>query len=204
MKKKLIKFLLLMGFVFFITALVIVKVFCDSSPRMTQVKLYQAWDLNSEQINNKLKVVENLEASCWTSSNVDARPDAWRCMASNRILDPCFSANPAAQTVVCSQSPWTKNVSLVHLTKTLPLPSANSDVFLAKNPWVLVLADNQKCYPIGGATFGFAGMRNNYSCAKKGSLLFGPLSCEQSFCKVFYYQPGQAGLKQVLVKEVWY
>jgi hypothetical protein len=43
--------------------------------------------------------------SCWSTSNVLNRVDAWRCIADNFIYDPCFSFPGNSQAVICDTSP---------------------------------------------------------------------------------------------------
>jgi len=177
-------------------------------PTTTQVKLFKPWNLNSDELDKKFKVIETLEGDCWTASNENPRPDAWRCRVGNRIMDPCFSSNPTAKVVACSSSPWSHKISLIQLTKPLDNSVANKADFFNTNPWALKLKSKQKCYPIGGATQGFALMRNNYSCGSSPQelqpLLFGPVDCHAGTCQVFYYNPSQSVIVKKSVRELWY
>jgi hypothetical protein len=48
------------------------------------------------------------EGSCWTSSNLLLRDDAWRCnVGENEISDPCFSIEGNSDVVVCGADPVT-------------------------------------------------------------------------------------------------
>ncbi len=168
----------------------------------TEVNVLKPWEMMQESIDPRFTAIQTLKGNCWTASTVNPRPDAWRCMIGNQILDPCFSANPTAKQVACAASPLNKQLKLLTLEKPLPLSQANPDGFLSKNPWMIELNDGQICYPLGGATMGFAGLRNNYSCGK--NLIFGAVDCRSSKCRVLYYKEGAISLSYVGIKSIWY
>lgn len=94
------------------------------------------------------------------------RPDAWRCIAGNRILDPCFSNSTTdLNYVLCLDVPWVTVAHRLDLDEPLPSDTANSDFSpQTAAPWAMQLANGQRCVLLGGATTQFAGERVNYGC----------------------------------------
>jgi hypothetical protein len=86
-----------------------------------------------------------LRGSCWTSSSAAWRPDAWRCLAGNQILDPCFSASPRARTVICQVlRPFTGRG--VRLTLTKPLPLAERGAWpRVPHAWIVQIPGGATC-----------------------------------------------------------
>ena len=100
--------------------------------------------------------------SCWSSSNVLDRVDAWRCTSGDIIYDPCFSISGNIQAVICDTSPL-DNSTGIKLNLTEPLP-AHWSIPNPISAWVFELADGTNCSFLGGATAAFGGKRVNYSC----------------------------------------
>ena len=110
--------------------------------------------------------------SCWSTSNVLNRADAWRCIADNSIYDPCFSIPGNSQAVICDTSPLSDSTGFkLNLTESLP---ARGTVSPVKSAWAFELADGTNCIFIGGATAAFEGKRVNYSCSD-GWVILGEL-----------------------------
>ena len=104
--------------------------------------------------------------SCWSTSDVLNRVDAWRCMADNSIYDPCFSISGNSQAVICYISPLDNSTSFkLNLTEPLPehWPISTNSAW-ANSAWEFELADGTDCRIMGGATAVFEGKRVNYSC----------------------------------------
>ena len=107
--------------------------------------------------------------SCWSTSDVLNRVDAWRCTADNSIYDPCFSTPGNSQAVICDTSPLSDNTGFkLNLTESLP---ARGTVTPLKSAWAFELADGTNCIFMGGATATFEGKRVNYSCSDGWSIL---------------------------------
>ena len=107
--------------------------------------------------------------SCWSTSNVLNRVDAWRCTADNSIYDPCFSIPGNSQAVICDTSPLSDSTGFkLNLTESLP---ARGTVSPVKSAWAFELADGTNCIFMGGATAAFEGKRVNYSCSDGWSIL---------------------------------
>ena len=101
--------------------------------------------------------------SCWSTSNVLIRDDAWRCTLNNNIYDPCFSISGTSQAVLCGTSPLSDNTGFkLNLTESLP---ARGTEPLIKYAWAFELDDGTDCIFMDGATAAFEGERVNYSCS---------------------------------------
>jgi hypothetical protein len=112
-------------------------------------------------------VTSKMHGDCWTGSIASQRPDAWRCMVSNSIYDPCFS-NAALTSVACPTNAFSKSVVLIVLDKPLPVKERNKG---GSSPWALSLSNGARCYMATGATGAVAGMRLNYECSPTGWIL---------------------------------
>src|SRR5665213_4238311 len=80
--------------------------------------------------------VTNASGSCFTSSDVPLRDDAWRCTVGNTLYDPCFSSSLAFGIVVCP-IPWQGSGTEIHLTKPLPKSSSHTIPSLSLQPWAV-------------------------------------------------------------------
>lgn len=100
---------------------------------------------------------------CWVASLAVGRPDAYRCMQGNAILDPCFAVPSLAQAVICpppppDPSPGTR----IDLTQPPPLGASGADGRAL--PWAMQLEDGQVCAMVTGATGTVGGKRLAYAC----------------------------------------
>lgn len=108
-----------------------------------------------------------LRGSCWVGSIGLPRPDAWRCMVGNEILDPCLES-PRGDTVPLVCLAGTATVRL-RLTKPLPLKERNrpEKTFF---PWRLVLAGGDVCERFTGTAAGVVqGQGLVYGCTSGGT-----------------------------------
>ena len=127
-------------------------------------------------------VASKVHGACWTGSIASQRPDAWRCMVSNSIYDPCFS-NAALSSVACPSDAFSKSVVLIVLDKPIPVKERNEGG--AASPWAVLLSNGARCYMATGATGEVAGMRLNYECSSKGWVLGNPDKSKRPW-QVFY------------------
>ena len=100
--------------------------------------------------------------SCWSSSDVLNRADAWRCTSGDDIYDPCFSIPGNSQAVICDTSPLSNSTGF-KLNLIEPLPSHWT--ITTNSALAFELADGTNCSFVGGATAAFGGKRVNYSCS---------------------------------------
>lgn len=109
--------------------------------------------------------VTSAAGSCFTSSDVTRRDDAWRCTVGNTLYDPCFSSALAFGVVVCP-IPWQGSGTEIHLTKPLPKTSSNTIPSLSLQPWALETVSGSFCLLSSGASSVVHGQRLNYFCGK--------------------------------------
>lgn len=147
--------------------------------------------------------------SCFSGSVRDAgRSDAWRCHVGNAILDPCFQ-DPFAvpdepMELVCadSDSPFGGEVVLLQTTEALPLEAAN-EADLTQLPWVLELANGERCTLFSGTLQEIAGQVAHYGCAS-GGLVIGELDRTQEPWMVPYLPDDAANTDFVAVAVAWF
>jgi hypothetical protein len=103
------------------------------------------------------------KGSCWTGSIAVLRNGAWRCMAGNRIYDPCFSVASLPGAVVCGADPaLTKPGFVMELTK--PLPAADLPARVEPKPWIIRLADGTVCEKLTGTIADIDGQTVPWGC----------------------------------------
>jgi hypothetical protein len=136
--------------------------FLESAVISTQVIKYVPAQLPSE-----IK-----EGYCWINSLSARRKDAWRCMVSSMISDPCFIIQ-GSENLVCNPNPITGDKGfLLKLTKPLPEVTA-TDNFGKGWGWLIELEDGTVCHFLTGATATVNGERINYDCDVLGDLEVG-------------------------------
>jgi len=109
--------------------------------------------------------VTSASGSCFTSSDVTRRDDAWRCTVGNTLYDPCFSSQFAFGIVVCP-IPWQGSGTEIHLTKPLPKSGSHTVPSLSLQPWALETASGAFCTLSSGASSVVHGHRLNYFCGR--------------------------------------
>ena len=143
--------------------------------------------------------------SCWGTSNVLNRDDAWRCITTdNDIYDPCFSFPRNSQAVICGTSPLDDSTGFkLNLTESLP---ARGTISPGESAWAFELTDGTKCIFMGGATTTFDGERINYSCSD-GRFVLGELHEGQVWtAQKVRLSPDLSSIEesdQVFIKTVW-
>lgn len=109
--------------------------------------------------------VTSVSGSCFTSSDVTRRDDAWRCTVGNTLYDPCFSSAFHFGVVVCP-IPWQDSGTEIHLTKPLPAPGSHTPPSLSLQPWAVETTAGAFCVLSSGASNSVHGKRLNYFCGK--------------------------------------
>jgi hypothetical protein len=112
--------------------------------------------------------VTNVSGSCFTSSDVTRRDDAWRCMVGNTLYDPCFSSSLAFGIVICPV-PWQGSGTEIHLSKPLPKSSSHTIPSLSLQPWAVETVAGAFCVLSSGASTVVHGQRLNYFCGKNAA-----------------------------------
>jgi hypothetical protein len=120
-----------------------------------------------------LVVRASVHGSCWTLSDVESRPYTWRCLHTNDIHDPCFSATPTSNLVACPDAPWTNRVLLLRLTRRLPhWQSYKRPIPASAWPWAIVTISGKRCLTTAAAATGdINGKPITYVCQSSGLLV---------------------------------
>jgi hypothetical protein len=138
------------------------------------------------------------------SETLLGRPDAWRCMANNRIYDPCFAADSTdTAPLACTDDPWSGAVTLLTLTAPLPRDRANTAAGTTRNPWALQLANGARCQLIIGASATVAGMRIGAACSD-GTQIVGDPDRSAGRWRVYILRDSDPSLTTEEVVVAWY
>ncbi|MFF4847605.1 hypothetical protein [Streptomyces sp. NPDC001194] len=86
-------------------------------------------------------------AKCFTGAAGTLDPNAWRCIAGNQILDPCWYkpyAAPDNNVVACVSAPWDRNAVILE-TPEWSGPSSNPrPTNKLTQPWAIEIRDPAK------------------------------------------------------------
>lgn len=177
----------------------------ESGPRTrTRIKMLTPWTPRGLSIG--MATTEQVNGSCFTRSLASpSRPDAWRCMAGNGLMDPCYQRimGDEKQLACPVGGPWPANVVLLTLTQPLPQEDRKVPDRDSVLPWALELADGQKCTQFTGATAPVAGMRINYGCPN-GFTIVGDIDRSQPVWRVFSEGEKSIALEQEDVAVAWF
>jgi hypothetical protein len=170
----------------------------------TSVKLLTPWTPRGLSIG--MATTREVTGSCFTRSLASpSRPDAWRCMAGNGLMDPCYQRimGDEKQLACPVGGPWPANVVLLTLTQALPQEDRKVPDRDNVLPWALELANGQKCTQFTGATAPVAGMRINYGCPN-GFTIVGDIDRSQPVWRVFSQGEKSIALEQEDVAVAWF
>lgn len=173
----------------------------------TAVKVYVPFNVGN--LSAGLVVKETLTGTCISSSAATAvRPDAWRCMAGNQIIDPCFEnlLGSDQKTLACpANGPWSTDVNTFKLSQALPARKGDNKepLLLKAMPWALELANGEHCAMLTGATAPTAGMRINYGCTG-GGFAVGQIERTDQVWQIFYQGPKAFALELTDIATAWY
>jgi hypothetical protein len=157
-------------------------------PAATQVIAYEPWAVNG--LAPGIQVASTVKGSCWISSGVSDRPDAYRCLTGNNLLDPCFASQYVSSPgqVACAD-PSPESVTVINLTKPLPpaaLPGQQP------NPWLLDLANGQQCYGFIGSANEVGGMPVRFACSPRANLFGNPQDSNGTWTIFYQARPGSS------------
>jgi hypothetical protein len=170
----------------------------------TRIKMLTPWTPAGLSIG--MAVTQQVNGTCFTRSLASpSRPDAWRCMAGNGIMDPCYQRimGDEKQLACPVLGPWPANVVQLTLTQPLPQEDRKEPARDSVLPWSLELANGQKCSAFTGATAPVAGMRINYGCPG-GFTVVGDIDRSQPVWRVFFQGEKSIALEQVDVAVAWF
>jgi hypothetical protein len=135
----------------------------------TSIEIYSPWV--SGTLARGFTVSARVKGSCGIHSLASERADAWRCSSDEDMYDPCFTGSVHKDTLACAQSPFSKHVTLLRLTKPLADMKLGGDLWglrLRGAPWGVRLVEGGTCVEVQGATDVFKGERLNYPCTEAG------------------------------------
>jgi hypothetical protein len=142
------------------------------------------------------------KGSCFTTSNVTTRSDAYRCMAANTIYDPCFFFNQT-QVLCPIDGPWANSGLLLNAGSLPSGPSNQQDQGTGGQPWAVQLPSNVNCLEISGATNLIAGQRLAYTCTG-GVGLYGKVQRSSAAWMIFVGTPHSTTLSMKPISVAWF
>ena len=173
---------------------------------LTQVRIFTPFNPGGDLVVG-LAVTSEVQGTCVGGSAASPeRPDAWRCMVDNAVLDPCFqNLLGDGKALACAEDPFSANVVMLTLTSDLPDPTITGEPdFTSSMPWAVELENGQQCTLLTGATAPVAGMRINYGCSD-GAQVVGSPDQTLPLWRVFYQTENRSlSLDQVGVTTAWY
>ena len=172
--------------------------------RPTNVNIVDPF-LPSGKLKPRFRVVQSVRGSCFAGSIADqSRPDAWRCTAGNRILDPCIGSAQSGRRLACFAAPWENRIVLLHLTRPLPLSEGNQDQSPEGNPWGVELASRERCTLETGAEGIVNGRPVTYNCVHRGVIL-GSIDQRRPIWRAWFKREVDSGrVIRVNVRIAWY
>jgi hypothetical protein len=131
----------------------------------TRVRTYNPWTADGDP---KVRKWFHGSGECTSSSHVNSRAPAWRCVSGNITLDPCFQS-PTDDEVFCVSSPWARRGHL--LSVLLPDTRTSSP---ARPPWAMRVG-RARCLFIRRSGRARRRARPTYRCGSRRnrSYLFG-------------------------------
>jgi hypothetical protein len=136
--------------------------------------------------------------SCFITSITVPQAGAYRCLAGNRLLDPCFAppAMASPDTVICYADPWSAG-QRIHLTARLPTPRPLAH----PRPWAIRLANGARCVAVTGVAQSDHGVAMTYQCAAGHAAGLGTDGGRQLVAA--YGVPPKGALSRVAVTTAW-
>lgn len=149
-------------------------------------------------IATDVTVAGTVAGSCFGESLATSRSDAYRCMAGNTIMDPCF-ANPYTSGEVACPNSGPSDVTIVDLTEPLPTGSGGQS---AQSPWLFKLGNGATCSVATGATATIDGKRINGECSDSSSWV-GDIDESHEPWTVLVEPAGSSQLVTVPIADAW-
>lgn len=165
----------------------------------TELHLYQP--LIGPLEEQPMVITAKKSGDCLRQSQLIKREDAWRCMAEDKVFDPCF-VQPfgSHQEAVCPESPWlNKGVKISVIT---PLDSYQHEPLNMSStfPWALELSSGEKCQGVS-SNEQFDGLTVQYQCEKNTQLIGQIQRCEGKWKML---QHASNGIETVEIERAWF
>lgn len=147
-----------------------------------------------------VQVADVASGSCWTTSIAVPVASAYRCIADDKILDPCF-ASPRKATpieVACVANPWSRAEVL---RVTAALPTAAPGARNRSRPWAIQLANGVRCVAATGMVPAVGGVDLGYHCLNGWDAAL--LDTGKAVVTADYAGPRSQVLHPVTVTTIW-
>jgi len=138
--------------------------------------------------------------NCWTTSIAAPSATAYRCIADNSILDPCFApAHPSSPLeVACVPDPWA-DATVLRVTGELPTQAPPAE--RSARPWAFELANGARCVAATGTVPEIQGVNLGYHCRNGADAALDDGSARRATAR--YAPHGAATLHTVTVSTIW-
>lgn len=135
----------------------------------TPTRLEQWVAFRAGQIAGGVHVLVDARGACISGSLTDPRVDAWRCVSTGEVWDPCFSGG--RPFVLCPYgTPDSRDALRLALAKPLPRDHANPPAVPTSGaPWVIETG-GRYCYRVTGRAMVLRERRLSYECAGAAAL----------------------------------
>ena len=167
-----------------------------SAEAQTEVLHYTPFNA-AGKVRDELSVKEKKrKGDCYTNSFNVHRRNVFRCIAGNRLFDPCFRSPIKRRRVVCADTPW--QVRVFAFRGKLP----NKQHVFDGPPWALVL-EGLQCTFLAGATGGSPHGRLNYACGEQAFAFGDPLVDQPTWRIWLGSQPDGSDSTLVEILQAW-
>ena len=123
------------------------------------------WQQNGRLVP-QVHVSSPLNGYCWEGAFPGPEDEyAWRCIAGNALLTPCYSPpSQGAREVVCAVTPWFAfKVPVIHLERPLPIDLADKGGYWSA--WAIQLSNKGRCILANPGSPPISGGPAPYTCA---------------------------------------
>jgi|688.fasta_scaffold681497_1 hypothetical protein len=166
----------------------------------TKVITFKAYTDNNV-LSSDLIVAERYPGTCIAHSFANpGRMDAWRCRASNMVLDPCYEDD---NSLACIVSPWTHKVAILELNVPIN-PHSSKKVDMHHLPWALELEGGQRCTYLSGTSLAIDKLRINYGCEGYKYYVIGGIDRSSQTWTVNVYNFENRTVSKVPISTAWY
>lgn len=163
----------------------------------TEVNLYRPL---TDAANQSPAIAAKKMGLCAQQSELIKREDAWRCVAENKVYDPCFMQPGSNVNVVCPESPWANQA--VQITVSSPLDNKQYQTLDMSRtfPWAIELTSGDKCQAIDTKEE-YDGLPIRYRCGKQTELIGHVQRCEGMWKML---QHASNGVDTVQIARAWF
>ncbi|ARG97113.1 hypothetical protein B6N58_05245 [Legionella micdadei] len=183
---------MLRGVIVFFMIILPVYSFADD----TELKLYRPFADGTPVV-----IKEVIPGQCWQQSQRIKREDAWRCVAANKVYDPCFVKEYGShKEAVCPQSPWVGDSVQINLSTPVDNTQNTSLDMAEAYPWAVELTTGEKCQAVDDGAV-YDGMKVHYQCNSQTVLIGRVQRCE---AKWSILQRTPSGISTALVAKAWF